>query len=30
LKRERAYIAAAGTELATLTPFRKNFAAEPD
>jgi predicted N-acyltransferase len=30
LKRERAYIAAAGTELATLTPFRKNFVAEPD
>ena len=30
LKRERAYIAAAGTELATLTPFRKNFAIEPD
>ncbi len=30
LKRERAYIAAASTELATLTPFRKNFAAEPD
>jgi len=30
LKRERAYIAAAGTGLATLTPFRKNFAAEPD
>jgi predicted N-acyltransferase len=30
LKRERAYIAAAGTELATLTPFRKNFVIEPD
>jgi predicted N-acyltransferase len=30
LKRERAYVAAAGAELATLAPFRKNFAVEPD
>jgi uncharacterized protein len=30
LVRERAYIAAAGAELATLTPFRKNFVLEPD
>jgi uncharacterized protein len=30
LVRERAYVAAAGDELATLTPFRKNFALEPD
>jgi predicted N-acyltransferase len=30
LARERAYVAAAGAELATFAPFRKNFAAEPD
>jgi uncharacterized protein len=30
LKRERAYVAAAGAELATLAPFRKNFPIEPD
>jgi uncharacterized protein len=30
LKRERAYVAAAGAELATFAPFRKNFPAEPD
>jgi uncharacterized protein len=30
LVRERAYIAAAGAELATFAPFRKNFAVEPD
>jgi hypothetical protein len=30
LVRERAYVSAAGTELATLAPFRKNFAVEPD
>ncbi|HXX52066.1 MAG TPA: GNAT family N-acetyltransferase [Xanthobacteraceae bacterium] len=30
LQRERAYIAAAGAELATLAPFRKNFTAEPE
>jgi predicted N-acyltransferase len=30
LKRERAYVAAAGAELATFAPFRKNFVLEPD
>jgi len=30
LKRERAYIAAAGAELATLTPFRKDLPIESD
>ena len=30
LARERAYIAAAGAELATFAPFRKNFVLEPD
>ena len=30
LQRERTYIAAAGAELATLAPFRKNFTAEPE
>ncbi|HML17524.1 MAG TPA: GNAT family N-acetyltransferase, partial [Bryobacteraceae bacterium] len=30
LQRERAYVAAAGAELATLTPFRKNFIAESE
>jgi uncharacterized protein len=30
LKRERAYVAAAGAELATFAPFRKNFPVEPD
>ncbi len=30
LVRERAYVAAAGTELASLAPFRKDFAAEQD
>jgi uncharacterized protein len=30
LQRERAYVAAAGDELATLAPFRKNFTAEPE
>jgi len=30
LKRERAYVAAAGAELATLAPFRKNLDAEPE
>jgi uncharacterized protein len=30
LARERAYVAAAGAELATFAPFRKNFVAEPD
>jgi uncharacterized protein len=30
LQRERAYVAAAGAELATLTPFRKNLDAEPE
>jgi predicted N-acyltransferase len=30
LVRERAYIAAAGSELASLAPFRKDFAAEQD
>jgi predicted N-acyltransferase len=30
LVRERAYVAAAGAELATLAPFRKDFAAEQD
>ena len=30
LIRERAYVAAAGTELATLAPFRKDFAVEPE
>jgi predicted N-acyltransferase len=30
LARERAYVAAAGAELATLAPFRKNFAVESD
>ena len=29
LARERAYVTAAGAELATFTPFRKNFV-EPD
>jgi predicted N-acyltransferase len=29
LKRERAYVAAAGAELATLAPFRKDFSIEP-
>jgi len=28
--RERAYIAAAGEELATLAPFRKDFVVEPE
>jgi len=30
LARERAYVAAAGAELATFAPFRKNFVLEPD
>jgi uncharacterized protein len=30
LARERAYVAAAGAELATFAPFRKNFVVEPD
>jgi predicted N-acyltransferase len=30
LVRERAYVAAAGAELATLAPFRKDFAVEPE
>jgi uncharacterized protein len=30
LQRERAYVAAAGAELATLAPFRKNFTAETE
>ncbi len=30
LKRERAYVAAAGAELATLAPFRKDLSIEPD
>jgi predicted N-acyltransferase len=30
LARERAYVAAAGDELATLAPFRKNFSVEPE
>jgi len=30
LLRERAYVATAGAELATLAPFRKNFTAEPE
>jgi uncharacterized protein len=30
LVRERAYVAAAGADLATLTPFRKNSEVEPD
>jgi len=30
LARERAYVAAAGAELATFAPFRKTFAVEPD
>jgi uncharacterized protein len=30
LQRERAYVAAAGAELATLAPFRKNLDAEPE
>jgi uncharacterized protein len=30
LSRERAYVAAAGAELATFAPFRKNLAVEPD
>ncbi len=30
LKRERAYVAAAGAELATLAPFRKDFVVEPE
>jgi predicted N-acyltransferase len=30
LGRERAYVAAAGAELATFAPFRKNLAVEPD
>jgi len=30
LQRERAYVAAAGAELATYAPFRKNVAVEPD
>jgi predicted N-acyltransferase len=30
LVRERAYVAAAGAELATFTPFRKDLAVEPD
>jgi predicted N-acyltransferase len=30
LQRERAYVSAAGAELATLAPFRKNFSGEPD
>jgi predicted N-acyltransferase len=30
LQRERAYVAAAGAELATFAPFRKNVAVEPD
>ena len=30
LARERAYIVAAGAELATFAPFRKNFVLEPD
>jgi predicted N-acyltransferase len=30
LKRERAYVAAAGAELANFAPFRKDFAAEPE
>jgi len=30
LVRERAYVAAAGVELAAMGPFRKDFAAEPD
>jgi hypothetical protein len=28
--RERAYVAAAGSELASLAPFRKDFAAEQE
>jgi predicted N-acyltransferase len=30
LVRERAYVTAAGAELATFAPFRKNFTVEPD
>jgi predicted N-acyltransferase len=30
LQRERAYVAAAGAELATLAPFRKDFTVEPE
>jgi uncharacterized protein len=30
LKRERAYVTAAGEELATLAPFRKDFVVEPE
>ena len=30
LARERSYVAAAGAELATFAPFRKNFVVEPD
>ena len=30
LVRERAYVAAAGAELATFAPFRKNLSVEPD
>jgi predicted N-acyltransferase len=30
LVRERAYVAAAGAELSSLAPFRKDFAAEPE
>jgi predicted N-acyltransferase len=30
LARERAYVAAAGAELATFAPFRKNFVVDPD
>jgi predicted N-acyltransferase len=30
LKRERAYVAAAGAELASFAPFRKNLSGEPD
>jgi uncharacterized protein len=30
LLRERAYVAAAGAELAAMGPYRKDFAAEPD